>query len=65
MRAIPRTNESEVTSSGGSMTKISEHFWRLDTSFDERRLIFFGATEAEVLGKYRAYMRRWELEKVR
>jgi len=65
MRATTRMNESEVINSGGSMTKISKYFWRLDTSFDERRLIFYGATEGECLGKYRAWVRQRELEKVR
>jgi hypothetical protein len=45
------------------MTKqISKWWWMLDTTFDERHMVFFGASEGEVLGKYRAYMRRMELE---
>lgn len=45
------------------MTRIGQHWWKLETEFDERRLVFFGATEAECLGKYRAWVRRWQLEK--
>jgi len=47
------------------LKQLSKWFWKLDTEFDERRLIFFGATEGEVLGKYRAWVMAWELEKLR
>lgn len=43
--------------------EISKHFWKLSTSYDERNLVFFGQTDGEVLGKYRAYVRRMELAK--
>jgi hypothetical protein len=46
-----------------TITKVSENFWRLDTTFDERRLVFFGGSAIEVLGKYRAWVRAWEQEK--
>lgn len=45
--------------------QISKYFWMLDTTFDERRLVFFGGSEMEVIGKYRSWVRNWELEKVR
>jgi hypothetical protein len=47
------------------MKQVSKWWWMLDTTFDERRMVFFGYTEDEVLGKYRAYMRRIELEVLR
>jgi hypothetical protein len=56
-------NPSGTINSGANMTKqISKWWWMLDTTFDERHMVFFGASEGEVLGKYRAYMRRMELE---
>jgi len=45
--------------------QVSTWWWMLSTEFDERRLTFFGSTKEEVLGKYRAWMRRWDLEKLR
>jgi hypothetical protein len=45
--------------------QISEWWWMLDVTFDERRLVFFGQTEGEVLGKYRAWVRAWEMEKIK
>lgn len=64
-RATPKTSRCRTGNNGVSMTRIGEWWWKLETEFNERKLVFFGQTEGEVLGKYRAYIRRWELEKVR
>lgn len=45
------------------LTQISDYWWKLATSYDERSMVFFGQTDGEVLGKYRAYVRRMELAK--
>jgi hypothetical protein len=45
------------------MTRLSKDFWCLRTTYDERKIVFFGATCGEVYGKYLAYLRRIELSK--
>jgi hypothetical protein len=44
--------------------QVGEWWWKVDTTFDERRLVFFGQTRGEVLGKYRAWVRAWELGRI-
>lgn len=46
------------------ITEITKDWWLL-TSDGERRLAFFGYSRAEVLGKFRAYLRDYDLERIR
>lgn len=44
--------------------EIKKDWWIL-TSDGERRLAFFGYSRAEVLGKFSAYLRDYDLERIR
>lgn len=46
------------------MTRVSKNFWCLRTSYNECKLVFYGATSGEVYGKYLAYLRRIEMLKL-
>lgn len=42
--------------------QISDDWWMLSTSFNERPMVFFATTEEHVLAKYKSYLRSIELQ---
>ena len=47
------------------LKKISEHFWMLQSDDGVVRLTWFGATRDEVMGRFNAYIRSLDLDKIR
>jgi len=47
------------------LKKISEHFWMLTSDDGVVRLTWFGATRDEVMGRFNAYIRSLDLDKIR
>lgn len=47
------------------LKKISEHFWMLSSDDGLVKLRWFGATKGEVLGKFNAYIRSVDLDRIR
>jgi hypothetical protein len=56
----PDTGERTVV-----LKKISEHFWMLQSDDGLVKLTWFGATRGEVLGRFNAYIRSVDLDKIR
>lgn len=47
------------------MKKISEHWWMLTSDDGLVKLTWFGQTRGEVLGRFNAYIRSIDLDKIR
>jgi hypothetical protein len=47
------------------LKKISDHWWILSSDDGEQKLTWFGQTRLEVLGKFNAYIRSHDLDKIR
>jgi hypothetical protein len=47
------------------LKKISEHFWMLTSDDGVVKLTWFGATKDEVMGRFNAYIRSLDLDKIR
>ena len=56
----PDTGERTVV-----LKKVSEHFWMLQSDDGLVKLTWFGATRGEVLGRFNAYIRSVDLDKIR
>ena len=56
----PDTGERTVV-----LKKVSEHFWMLQSDDGVVKLTWFGATRGEVLGRFNAYIRSVDLDKIR
>ncbi len=47
------------------LKKISDHFWMLTSDDGVVRLTWFGSTRDEVMGRFNAYIRSLDLDKIR
>jgi len=47
------------------LKKISDHFWMLQSDDGLVKLTWFGATKGEVMGRFNAYIRSVDLDKIR
>jgi hypothetical protein len=47
------------------LKKISDHFWMLTSDDGVVKLTWFGATKDEVMGRFNAYIRSLDLDKIR
>lgn len=47
------------------LKKISENFWMLQSDDGLVKLTWFGATRGEVLGRFNAYIRSVDLDRIR
>jgi hypothetical protein len=47
------------------LKKVSEHFWMLSSDDGLVKLTWFGATRGEVLGRFNAYIRSVDLDRIR
>jgi len=56
----PDTGERTVV-----LKKVSEHFWMLQSDDGLVKLTWFGATRGEVLGRFNAYIRSVDLDRIR
>lgn len=45
--------------------KMSDNWWMLTSDDGVERLIWFGFTKGEVLGKFNSYVRSLDLDKIR
>jgi hypothetical protein len=62
------TVETETSNTGERtvvLKKISEHFWMLQSDDGLVKLTWFGATRGEVLGRFNAYIRSVDLDRIR
>jgi len=62
------TAENETSNTGERtvvLKKVSEHFWMLQSDDGLVKLTWFGATRGEVLGRFNAYIRSVDLDKIR
>jgi hypothetical protein len=63
-----RTTETEALDTGERtviLKKISEHWWMLQSDDGVVKLTWFGQTRGEVLGRFNAYIRSLDLDKIR
>ena len=47
------------------LKKISDHFWMLTSDDGVVKLTWFGSTRDEVMGRFNAYIRNVDLDRIR